>query len=260
MTEAGNSPVPEGGEGDHDGLSSRVRDGDRDACRSGSSGSGRIHRSYVGRRAKRPGPRARGRQRPAEVASWERCCDPEEVAVAKRKSVYSALHQTHLPYLEERGLVAFDRETNEIEWLLENSEVDLSLAADPRKTVRWYRVYLLLAGVSGPLPGSVWAGLPAFARVPPIALAVVLVSSYAATSVAHWYDVHRWRRCTDGMVPISSSRSTTLATGPTWTRKGPERRCGTRWVDSHGPSSAGRPPAGFESCKLITMEFVGGRV
>lgn len=146
-----------------------------------------------------------------QVASWENYCQPEEVPVAQRKSVYSALHQTHLPYLEERGLVAFDHETNEVKCQLEDSELDLSLAADPRTTVQWYRVYLLLAAAGGSLLGATWVGVQPFARVPPMVLAGVLVSSYVVSSIVHWYDVYRWRCRMNGMPPdffISIDHST----------------------------------------------------
>lgn len=136
-----------------------------------------------------------------QVAAWENCSPSEEVPAARCKSVYAALHQTHLPYLEERDLVAFDRDTNEVECSLKNSELDLSLAADRRTTVRWYRVYLLLAGVGTVALGIGWAGVPAFDFVSPLALAGVLIGSYVVASVLHWHDVYRWHRRMDGMPP-----------------------------------------------------------
>lgn len=147
-----------------------------------------------------------------QVASWESCRRPDEVPEALRKSVYSSLQQTHLPYLEERGLVVFDRETNEVECQLKNSQLDLCLAADPRTTVRWYRVYLLLATVGGLLLGAMWAGVQPFARVQPVALTGILVGSFMVASGVHWYDVYRWRRRMDEMPPdffISINRDTT---------------------------------------------------
>lgn len=136
-----------------------------------------------------------------QVASWENCSHLEDVPVAQRKSVYSALHQTHLPYLEERGLVVFDRETNEVECLLENSELNLSLAADLQTTVRWHRVYLVLTGIGAFVLGGFWAGVPPLARVSPVAVAAILVGTYAVASVSHWYDVYQWRRRVNGTPP-----------------------------------------------------------
>lgn len=147
-----------------------------------------------------------------QVAAWENCCQPEDVPVAQRKSVYSALHQTHLPYLEERGIVEFDRETNEIECPLNNSEFELSLANDQRTTVRWFRVNLLVAGVGTVVLAGQVANVPLFDLISPLMLASVLVVSHLILGVFHWYDVHRWRDRMSEMPPdylISIDRETT---------------------------------------------------
>lgn len=135
------------------------------------------------------------------VASWENCCQPAEVPIAQYRSVYSSLYQTHLPYLEERGLVKFDRDANEVRCLLDNSKLNFSLAADRRTTVQWYRVYLLLAGVGASVFGGKWAGFPSFDYLSPHVLTAVLVCSYAVMSALHWYDVYRWRCRKEGMPP-----------------------------------------------------------
>lgn len=144
-----------------------------------------------------------------QVAAWENFCDPEDGPSSKRNSVYSSLHQTHLPYLEECGLVEFDRGANEIECLIENSE--LSFAADRHTSVRWDRVYLLLAGLGSVAFSTIWIDVPSFEYVPPVLITGVLVCSYLVASVFHWYDVHRWRRRKEGMPPdftISSDSRT----------------------------------------------------
>jgi hypothetical protein len=46
----------------------------------------------------------------AQIAGWEHGTTPEETTAGRRKSVYSTLYQTHLPALEELGVVTFDRE------------------------------------------------------------------------------------------------------------------------------------------------------
>jgi hypothetical protein len=37
--------------------------------------------------------------------------------------------------------------------------VELSLANDPRTTIRWYRVYLLVSAVASLVVGLAWAGV-----------------------------------------------------------------------------------------------------
>lgn len=49
-----------------------------------------------------------------ELAAWENDVDATAVSSKQRKRVYTALHQTHLPRLDEYGVVAYDRDRGEV--------------------------------------------------------------------------------------------------------------------------------------------------
>lgn len=137
----------------------------------------------------------------SQVSAWEAETTTDRVSPAAREAVGASLRETHLPYLAERGLVRYDRRRDRATYCGDDPALAVYLANDPRTTVRWHRVYLLLTAVVAVFVGLVWVGVSPLARVDPVAVAAAVVALFAAVAVAHWYDVHRWRQRTEGMPP-----------------------------------------------------------
>jgi hypothetical protein len=136
-----------------------------------------------------------------QVAAWERATTPDEVSAEHAESVRSSLRRTHLPYLAESGFVAYDDRRNLARGRVENPQVAVFLANEPRTTVPWYKVYLVSTAVSAVLVGLVQFGVPPFDRVSPIAAAALVMGLFAVASLGYWYDIYRWRRRTDDTPP-----------------------------------------------------------
>ncbi|WP_276301643.1 DUF7344 domain-containing protein [Halorussus lipolyticus] len=136
-----------------------------------------------------------------QVAAWEAGTTPEEIARHRVESVRSSLCRTHLPYLAERGLVTYDDDRRVATGHVEDPELAVFLANDPRTELPWYRVYLALTAISAVLVGLVQFGVSPFDRIGPIGTAVVIVGLFALASVGYWYDVRRWRRRTENTPP-----------------------------------------------------------
>lgn len=136
-----------------------------------------------------------------QVAAWERATTPDEVAGEYAESVLSSLRRTHLPYLAESGLVTYDDRRDLVTGQVEDPEVALFLANDPRTVVSWYKVYLALTVVSAVLIGLIWLGVSPFDRIDPIVAAALVVGLFTVASLAYWYDVYRWRRRTEDTPP-----------------------------------------------------------
>lgn len=49
-----------------------------------------------------------------DLAAWENDVDVAAVSSKQRKRVYTALHQTHLPRLDEYGIVTYDRDRGQV--------------------------------------------------------------------------------------------------------------------------------------------------
>ncbi|WP_117595693.1 MULTISPECIES: DUF7344 domain-containing protein [Haloprofundus] len=81
------------------------------------------------------------------VAAAENDKRPGELARAERRRVYISLYQTHLPMLEERGIVEWDRSDNVIS-LRPSSDVEKYLGHGSESKLPWHVGYLL-TGVCG---------------------------------------------------------------------------------------------------------------
>jgi len=148
----------------------------------------------------RPGPvavAALARQ----VAAWERTTTPDEVAPELAERVASSLRARHVPALADCGLVAYDADADRVVGTVSDPTVGVLLANHSRTRLPWYKVYLVVTALSAGLLGLVRLDVPPFDAVGPIAAAALVVALFAVTSLAHWYDVYRWRRATEEMPP-----------------------------------------------------------
>lgn len=96
------------------------------------------------------------------VAALEADTSTEEITYAQRKSVYTGLHQTHLPKMEQAGLIASDSGWTEITLNESGAQMIEYLDGSPRPAryelgVLTF-VFGLLTGVLVPL--SPFSGLP----------------------------------------------------------------------------------------------------
>ncbi|OVE85978.1 DUF7344 domain-containing protein [Natronolimnobius baerhuensis] len=112
-----------------------------------------------------------------QVAAWENDTDPDEVTRTQRRRVYISLYQTHLPMLEDHGIVDWDPDGHRIE-LLPSDEVfepylDRHLGSDRP----WHRLYAAstVAGVGFFAVAWLAVGPLTAAAAPVIVLALCLV-------------------------------------------------------------------------------------
>ena len=136
-----------------------------------------------------------------QVAAWENDTTVDSITSEQRKSVYSALYQTHLPKLEEAGIINYDRNRGVVTFSQQGKDLDLRLASDPQTTVAWNRLYLVLSGVG--ITGMLFVVLDAgpFSMLSELAWASVVLSAFLLLSVSHSYDMRRWRQRFEGAAP-----------------------------------------------------------
>lgn len=129
-----------------------------------------------------------------QIAAWERESSRARVPARHRKSVYSALHQTHLPRLERVGLVEYDRTEMRTELTELARDMELYLAADRYTTQTWSRRYLVGSFVAATV-GVLWVtGIHPISTVPVAVWLAVIVVAFAALSLVHFYTHTRWIR------------------------------------------------------------------
>lgn len=128
------------------------------------------------------------------VAAWEYETTPEELMPKQRKRVYIALYQTHLPKLEDAGIIDFDGDTGTIHLLDGARTLDKYLSADARPTTPWYHYYLSLSVVSLLFIGGVWVDVAPLTFLSCPAAMTLILSSYTLLALGQYLRSHWWTR------------------------------------------------------------------
>ena len=121
-----------------------------------------------------------------EVAAWETESTVEELSSQERKRVYVSLYQTHVPKLEEVGLVEYDQDTGEVSLTDQSSQIQDFLREPPSDRSRLFNLALVV-GVS---LATLLAGLFALPTVEPSAGLFVVLALWALVTVVVTYLVY----------------------------------------------------------------------
>lgn len=158
------------GKGRRDGARVRAADGTTDAARASADGGsdgrdapGRPdgfgddelfgilrsqRRRRVLRRLREAGGDATLSGLAREVAAAENDKPVDALRSQEYKRVYISLYQTHLPKMDDAGVVEFDRDRGEVRRGPNADAVYARLDSDPGARRPWHRYYLALAGAS----------------------------------------------------------------------------------------------------------------
>lgn len=136
-----------------------------------------------------------------QVAAWENDVDPDEVTRAQRRRVYISLYQTHLPMLEDHGIVDWDPDAHQIELCYDEGAFEPYLDRTPGRQRPWHTVYASLS-ITGTL-ALVLAVLPVGPLTAAAAPAVGILLSLAVLVVAA---VHHVSRRPDRSLPFVTPR------------------------------------------------------
>lgn len=121
------------------------------------------------------------------VAAWENDTTLDGLNSTERKRVYTALRQSHLPKLEDAGIIEYEHLRGEVELTDEASRVQMYLEYVPENDIPWSEYYLGLSAVSAALVAATWAGVFPFAELSGTVLAAILVVLFALSAAVHTY-------------------------------------------------------------------------
>ncbi|MFC6794284.1 hypothetical protein ACFQFH_07895 [Halobaculum halobium] len=121
------------------------------------------------------------------VAAWENEIDVAEVDYAERKRVYTALQQSHLPRLDEVGLVEFDKDRGTVDATPALEDVEIYLDVVRGNEIPWSEYYLGLSGVSAALLLAVWVNAFPFTMVPDLGWFAFVVVAFSVSAAANRY-------------------------------------------------------------------------
>ncbi|WP_424018461.1 DUF7344 domain-containing protein [Halorientalis pallida] len=100
----------------------------------------------------------------------------------KRRSVYVSLHQTHLPKLDDLGIVNYDTDSKEVRLRDRAAEITTYMEVVPRYGITWAEYYLVLGilGFGTVLAASIGTPLLGAIGTPAVAAAYLLILTGSA--------------------------------------------------------------------------------
>lgn len=106
-----------------------------------------------------------------------------------RSSVYSALIQTHLPAMDEAGIIEYDEDDQIVRTTDQTREVHRYMEYLPGHEIRWVDFYFGLAAVFAALVVVTWLAVPPFDTIEGIWLAAGIVSTFLVSTIAQMLDI-----------------------------------------------------------------------
>lgn len=128
------------------------------------------------------------------IAAWESEKPPERLTAAERKRVKTALHQFHLPKMDDLRFVEYDANRGKVRLTDEVADVEIYLDIVPGLDVPWGHYYLGLSGLNLLFLTGFVAGVPLLSGVPALSLALFLVAVYGSSALFHAYWNHTQTR------------------------------------------------------------------
>ncbi len=135
------------------------------------------------------------------LAAWETGKPAADLGDDDEKRVYVSLYQTHVPKLEENGIVEYDADSTTVSLTDAADQVDRYLTVQD-SPVPWQTVYLAVAAVALVLTAVVTYGVGPFAQVNHAVVTGVVVASFALLAVSQFvYDNYLDRSIPEELEP-----------------------------------------------------------
>ncbi|RQG91259.1 ArsR family transcriptional regulator [Natrarchaeobius halalkaliphilus] len=133
-----------------------------------------------------------------QIAAWENDTEVNALSSDQRKRVYVALYQTHLPKMDDAGIVEYDQDRGLIT-LSDNADLLMMyLDTDTHHQDRWDRWYSVLSVVGAALITGTFLGVPPLSVLPTIAIAGAVVVAFFVLSIVHAVSNRERERTVDG--------------------------------------------------------------
>ncbi|MDS0258313.1 hypothetical protein NDI56_02680 [Haloarcula sp. S1CR25-12] len=119
------------------------------------------------------------------VAAAEYDCPTDAVTSAQRKRVYTTLQQSHLPQMDEVGIVDYDSDEGVIGTTDQTEELTVYLEIVPEGEFPWREYYLSFGAISLAVVTVLWAGVYPFTLIPPLVWTTLFAIVLTMSAVYH---------------------------------------------------------------------------
>jgi hypothetical protein len=120
-----------------------------------------------------------------QVAAWENDISLESVTSTQRMRVYTALRQSHLPKMDKRGVLEFDKDRGRVELTEEASNLVVYMDTIPHQAIEWSKIYLSIGSASFVLLLTTVLGVYPFSLVPVTVSAVIVTATFLVVAAVH---------------------------------------------------------------------------
>ncbi|MEE6211156.1 hypothetical protein U3A55_13480 [Salarchaeum sp. III] len=149
----------------------------------------------------RDGERVDLRELSRQLSAWENGVPTDEITHRDRKTVYTALRQTHLPKMDDADVVDYDPDRGHVKPAEEFEDVEVYLDVVPEKEIPRSEYYLGLSAFAAALLAVAWVDVFPFDSLSDVTWAAIIVALFVVSAaVDTYYDSHR-QLGTDGAPP-----------------------------------------------------------
>ena len=128
-----------------------------------------------------------------QVAAWENETDPDSLTDQERKRVYVSLYQTHIPKLDDAGIVDYDKDDGTVTLGPGATAIDEYLQQSSVETP-WQRIYLAIAAAGTVLLVVTALNVSVFASLSEALAAVLVVVAFLVASLLHYVEYRQRER------------------------------------------------------------------
>lgn len=128
-----------------------------------------------------------------EIAAWEDDLTTDEISSADRKRVYTALQQSHLPKLDNAGVVDFDSDRGTVEPTPTLEDVEIYMDIVYGREIPWSDYYSGLTILAATILSGTALGLRPFTILPPSGWYAFVIVMFAVSVLAHRHHSQRNR-------------------------------------------------------------------
>lgn len=134
-----------------------------------------------------------------QVAAWENNTTLQALTSDQRQRVYIALYQSHLPKLDNEGIIKYNQSRGIVErgpladqfdpylTTLDASDPNLEEDTNVEGNNHWFHYYRWATVASAGTFMGAWMNIPLFSTIPSHLLGASIVMLYATISTAHFF-------------------------------------------------------------------------
>lgn len=123
-----------------------------------------------------------------ELATWEFDVDQDELTDQQEKRIYVALYQTHIPKLEDVGVIEYDSDASLVELTDEATQLQPYVEEVPEEERPWPWYYLTVAVIGIVLYAAVQFSIPPLDALSTFQVGLATVTAFAALAIYHYLE------------------------------------------------------------------------